>query len=121
MPEGHDDIELDITVDGKPLRYISNDEIGDMEGDAVRDLAQWIPEFVPYLIGVNFRIIELDDIDPNDIGSQSLPTYDQLGGSSVFWDQQRNPDGSVRGSLRVNVDDGQYDVQLTIVTWDEQF
>jgi endonuclease/exonuclease/phosphatase family metal-dependent hydrolase len=118
---GADDIELDITVDGKALRYISNDEIGDMEGDAVRDLAQWIPEFVPYLSGVNFRIIELDDIDPNDIGSQSLPTYDQLGGSSVFWDQQRNPDGSVRGSLRVNVDDGQYDVQLTIVTWDEQF
>ena len=44
---GADDIELDITVDGKPLRYVGNDEIGDMEGDAVRDLAQWIPEFVP--------------------------------------------------------------------------
>jgi hypothetical protein len=92
-----------------------------MEGDAVRDLAQWIPEFVPYLNGVNFRIIELDDIDPNDIGSQSLPKYEQLASSSAFGGQQRNADGSVRGSLRINVDDGEYDVQLTVVTWDEQF
>jgi hypothetical protein len=118
---GADDIELDITVDGHGLRYIDNDEIGDMEQDAVRDLDQWIPEFVPYRQGVGFRVIELDDIDPNDIGSQTLPPHDQLATKPAFVITRSNPDGSIRGALHVDVDDGRYDVQVTVTTWDEQF
>jgi endonuclease/exonuclease/phosphatase family metal-dependent hydrolase len=118
---GADDIELGIVVDGKPLRYIRNDEIGDMEGDAVRELAQWIPEFVPYLKGVEFSVVELDDIDSNDVGSSILLPLEQLPKSRIFSEQRPKPDGSLRGSLRINVDDGQYDVQLTVVAWDEQF
>lgn len=119
---GADDIELDITVDGHDLRYISNDEIGDMEQDAVRDLDQWVPEFVPYRLGVGFRVIELDDIDANDIGSETLPPHDELAANpGLFVVSRTDPNGDIRGTLHVNVDDGTYDVQVTVTTWDEQF
>lgn len=52
---GADDIEVGITVDGVELRYIDNDEIGDFEQDAVRDLNQWIPDLVPYSTALNLR------------------------------------------------------------------
>lgn len=119
---GADDIELDLTVDGKPLRYIKNGEIGDMEQDAVRDLDQWVPELLPYRLGVGFRVIELDDIDANDIGSQTLPPHGQLAASgAIFLTNRTDPDGTVHGSLHVDVDDGRYDVQVKVTTWDEQF
>jgi hypothetical protein len=72
---GADEIELNISVDGRDVRYI-NDEIVEMEQDAVRDLYQ-VPEFVPYPLGEGFRMIELNDIDSNDIGPQTLPPHDQ--------------------------------------------
>jgi endonuclease/exonuclease/phosphatase family metal-dependent hydrolase len=118
---GADDIELDITVDGAGLRYITNGEIGDMEKDSVRDLDQWIPDLVPYRSGVGFRVIELDAIDPNDIGSATLLPVQQLMQAGGAFRGQKDPDGSVRGSLRVNVDSGRYDVQLKVTSWDEQF
>jgi hypothetical protein len=61
-----DDIECKITVDGNELRYINNDDIGDFEQDAIRDLNQWIPDLVPYFEGVEFKVIELDDIGHDD-------------------------------------------------------
>ncbi len=119
---GADDIELDISVDGEPHRYIDNDKIGDMEQDSVRDLDQWIPDFLPYRKGVGFRVIELDDTSPNDIGSQTLLPHDQLGSiPSLFVVSETKPDGTVRGSLHVNVDDGTYDVQVTVSTYDDLF
>lgn len=119
---GADDIELDITVDGKPFRHISNDEIGDMEQDSIRDLDQWISDFLPYFKGVGFTVIELDDTSPNDIGSQSLPPHDQLKSvPSLFVISDTQPDGTIRGSLHVNVDDGTYDVQVTVSTYDDLF
>jgi len=119
---GADDIELDVTVDGRDLRYIKNDEIGDMEQDAVRDLDQWIPEFVPYRLGVGFRVIELDDVGKNDIGSQTLPPHARLAADpGMFVISRTDPNGNIRGTLHVNVDDGTYDVQVTVTTWDEQF
>jgi hypothetical protein len=119
---GADDIDLEISVDGKRFRYINNDEISDMEQDGIRDLDQWISEFVPYRKGIEFRAIELDDIDPNDIDSQALSLHDRLtANEDLFEVSQKNPDGSIRGTLYVNIDDGRYDVQLTLTTWDEQF
>lgn len=119
---GADDIELDITVDGNPHRYIDNDEIGDMEQDSIRDLDQWIPDFLPYRRGIGFRVIELDDTSPNDIGSQTLPPHDQLGSvPTLFVVSETQPDGTVRGSLHVNVDDGTYDVLVTVSTYDDLF
>ena len=93
-----------------------------MKQDAVRDLDQWIPEFVPYRLGVGFRVIELDDVGKNDIGSQTLPPHSRLAADpGMFIISRADPNGDIRGTLHVNVDDGTYDVQVTVTTWDEQF
>ena len=118
---GADDIELDIHVDGRRLRRISNEEIGDMEQDAVRDLNLWIPDLVPYFDGVEVKVIELDDTSPDDIGQETLRPRKQLEGWDRFVVSQRNDDGTLRGALLVDVDDGTYAVQLSVTTWDEQF
>lgn len=118
---GADDIELGITVDGVELRYIRNDEIGDMEQDAVRDLDQWIPDLVPYFTGVEFKVVELDDTSPDDIGQETLRLRDQLASWSDFTVTKADPDMTLRGCLRVHVDDGSYDVQVSVTTWDERF
>lgn len=68
------------------------------------------------------RVIELDDTSPNDIGSQTLPPHDQLKSiPALFAISDTQPDGTIRGSLHVNVDDGTYDVQLTVSTYDDLF
>jgi hypothetical protein len=118
---GADDIELEITVDGRRLRRIDNDEIGDMEQDAVRDLNQWIPDLVPYFDGVEFEVVELDDTSPDDIGRETLRPRKKLEGWDRFVVSRQNDDGTLRGALLVDVDDGTYAVQLSVTTWDEQF
>jgi hypothetical protein len=118
---GADDIELGITVDGTELRYIDNDEIGDFEQDAIRDLNQWIPDLVPYFDGVEFKVVELDDISPDDIGRETLRPRDQLEGWNRFGVSKSDDDRTLRGALYVDVDDGTYAVQVSVTTWDEQF
>lgn len=118
---GADDIALKIAVDGTLLRDISNDEIGDFDQDDVRDLDQWLPELVPYFGGVEFKVIELDDTSPDDIGQETLRPHGQLTGWDRFFVSRIDPDGTVRGTLRVDVDDGTYHVQVSVTTWDETF
>jgi hypothetical protein len=118
---GADDIELGISADGVELRYIDNDEIGDFEQDAVRDLDPWIPDLVPYFDGIEFKVVELDDISANDVGRETLRPRDQLEAWDRFSVTKSDDDRSLRGSLSVDVDDGTYVLQLTITTWDEEF
>ena len=118
---GADDIKLGITVDGVELRYIDNDEIGDFEQDAVRDLNQWIPDLVPYFDGIEFKVVELDDTSPDDIGRETLRPRDQLENWDRFGITKSDDDRTIRGSLFVDVDDGTYAVQVSVTTWDEQF
>lgn len=118
---GADDIELGITVDGVELRYIDNDEIGDFEQDAIRDLNQWIPDLVPYFDGIEFKVVELDDTSPDDIGRETLRPREQLVGWDRFGVTKSDDDRTIRGSLFVDVDDGTYAVQISVTTWDEQF
>ena len=118
---GADDIELGITVDGTELSYIDNDSIGDFEQDAVRDLNQWVPDLVPYFDGVEFKVVEKDDTSPDDIGQETLRPRDQLNGWDRFGITKIDDDGTVRGSLFIDVDDGTYAVQVSVTTWDEQF
>ncbi|WP_406194517.1 endonuclease/exonuclease/phosphatase family protein [Kitasatospora sp. NBC_01560] len=118
---GADDIELGITTDGVPTAYVDNDTIGDFEQDAVRDLNQWVPEFLPYRKGVEFMVKELDDIGHDDIGRETLRPFAELDGWSRFAITDRTSPGRMHGFLRVDVDDGRYDVELTVTTWDEQF
>lgn len=118
---GADDIELGITVDGVELKHIDNDEIGDFEQDAIRDLNQWIPALVPYFDGVEFKVVELDDTSPDDIGRETLRPREQLTGWDRFEVTKSDDDRTIRGSLFVDVDDGTYAVQVSVTTWDEQF
>jgi hypothetical protein len=103
------------------LRHITNDDIGDFEQDSIRDLNQWIPDLVPYFDGIEFKVIELDDIGHDDIGQETLRPSGQLDGWDRFTVTDRFPDGTIRGSLHVDVDDGTYVAQVTVTTWNEQF
>ncbi len=118
---GADDIELTIDVDGKRLRHISNDEIGDFEQDDPRELDQWVPDLVPYFDGVTFTVTELDDTSPDDIGRETLRPRQKLAGWDRFVATKDDPDATLRGALRIDVDDGTYVAQVSITTWDETF
>jgi Endonuclease/Exonuclease/phosphatase family len=118
---GADDIELKVTVDGALLRHIDNDEIGDFDQDDVRELNQWVPDLVPYFEGVEFKVIELDDTSPNDIGQTTLALLDDLPAFNRFTVGQVNDDGAIRGRLAIDVDDGTYGAEVSVTTWDERF
>ncbi len=118
---GADDIAMKITVDGAELRSISNDEIGDFDQDDIRDLNQWIPDLVPYFDGIEFKVIELDDTSPDDIGQQTLRPRQQLDGWDKFAVTKSDDDRTIRGALTIDVDDGTYVAQVSVTTWDEQF
>jgi hypothetical protein len=96
-------------------------KIGDFEQDAVRDLDQWIPDLVPYFEGIEFKVVELDDIGHDDIGRETLRPRDQLETWDRFGITKSDDDRTVRGSIFVDVDDGTYAVQVSVTTWDEQF
>jgi endonuclease/exonuclease/phosphatase family metal-dependent hydrolase len=117
---GSDDIELGVTVDGKELVYIDNDAIGDFDQDAIRDLNQWLPPVFAYFAGVEFMVKELDDIGHDDIGRETLRPFADLAGWDRFEVTDTVSPGRVRGQLRVDVDDGRYDVELAVTTWDEK-
>ncbi|WP_426404922.1 hypothetical protein ACN9M0_35425 [Streptomyces sp. R-07] len=118
---GADDIELGITTDGVQTAYIDNDTIGDFEQDAIRDLNQWVPEFLPYRRDIEFMVKELDDVGHDDIGRETLPPFAALESFDRFTVTERISPGRLRGFLRIDVDDGRYDVEVAVTTWDEQF
>lgn len=118
---GADDIALQIAVDGSLQFDISNDAIGDFDQDDVRDLDPWLTGLLPYFGGIEFKVIELDDTSPDDIGQETLRPHGQLAGWDRFAISRTDPDGTVRGTLRVDVDDGTYHVQVSVTTWDEMF
>lgn len=58
-----------------------------------------IPDLVPYFTGVEFKVIELDDTSPDDIGRQTLRPRDELIGWSEFTSTKTDPDQTLRGCL----------------------
>jgi hypothetical protein len=117
---GSDDIALDVEADGTIVRRISNDEIGDFDDDDVRDLDQWIPEVVAYVDHVGVTVIEEDDIDPDDVGTGRIPPIGSLAGAPGIQPGAFEPDGSVRVVLRIDVDDGTYELRATLARWHEK-
>jgi hypothetical protein len=118
---GADDNELEIFVDSVLLRHISNDEIGDFEHHDVRDVNQWIHDLQPHFGGVAFKVIELDDTSPDDIGQETL----KPGGVPDGWNRsavtKSDDDRTMRLAMAINVDDETYAAQVSVTTWDEQF
>jgi len=117
---GSDDISVRISADGDPITVIPNHEIGDMDGGDARDLEQWIPQPIVYTDGVEFTVVEEDDLDPDDIGTVIIPPMDQIGAAQSIRLDRILPDGSARITGRAAVDDGVYEVRLTIARWNEQ-
>jgi len=114
---GADDIELAISVDGVLLRHVTEHELGGMEQDSVREIAQYLPMLVPYFDGVEFKVIEKDDISKDDIGRKTLLPFKKLTPALGF----NTVDGvTTRGSLVIPVDDGTYAVQVAVSSWDEK-
>lgn len=117
---GSDDIALRISSDGSLLRAISNDEIGDFDDEDIRDLDQWIPVPVPYVDGIEVTVIEEDDIDPDDVGTVRIPNHAALPTTSGIRIDQTDPDGTMRISADIGVDDGTYEFRATVARWNEQ-
>lgn len=122
---GSDDIAFQLEADGRLIRAISNDEVGDMDDEDIRDLGSWLTSTVAYTTSIQATVIEDDDIDPDDVGSRVVPT---LPTGSLTTGQLApgvevitvNPDQSVRVSATVDVDDGHYEFRHTLSRWHEQ-
>jgi hypothetical protein len=116
---GADDIALELKADAAWSKNISNDEIGDFEQDAVRDLRQWIPQSVPYQDGFTCKVIEEDDIDSDDSGQETIPQYRLV----PAWDRWApiftDGEGNMQGAVKIDVDDGQYTFRCMLSRWDE--
>ena len=115
---GSDDIAMDIQSDTGWSRYVSNDEIGDFDQDDARDIWQYIPDVVSYEDGFAVSVIEEDDIDDNDVGTQVIPPFDQV----LAWPQWTviGPDLPYRitGGVTIDVDNGTYTLRCTLARWD---
>jgi hypothetical protein len=122
---GSDDIAAKLAADGALVRAISNDEIGDMDQDDVRDLGQWIPDHVAYTTNAEITVIEEDWPSPDDVGSRAIPVLpdgpltpgDIAPGVRIH---AVDPDQSARVVVSVDVDDGRYELRCTLTRWHEQ-
>jgi endonuclease/exonuclease/phosphatase family metal-dependent hydrolase len=116
---GADDISLTLKADSGWSVEISNDEFGDMEQDDVRYLDPWIPQVVAYHNELVVQVVEEDDIDPNDVGSVSIPGFDALATWPSWNLIHADSTGRLTGSVRIEVDDGAYTFRGSISKWDE--
>lgn len=117
---GADDIALELKADANGWsRSISNDEIGDFEQDAVRDLSQWIPQSVPYQDGFTAKVIEEDDIDSNDTGQETIPKYKDVPAWNRWTSIQVDGEKNLHGAVSIDVDDGTYTLRCVLSRWDE--
>jgi hypothetical protein len=116
---GADDISLRMKADGGWGATVSNDAIGDFEQDSVRYLDQWIPAVVPYRSGFEVTVVEEDDIDPDDVGSETLPGFADLAAWPRWTLIHQDQTGRVYGAASIDVDDGTYSFRCSIGRWDE--
>jgi endonuclease/exonuclease/phosphatase family metal-dependent hydrolase len=115
---GADDIALELRADGDLIAEIPNDVIGDFEDDAVRHVGDKVPnEFTPYTQGVEVKVIEEDDIDPDDVGTGTVPLVEAVVGAAGFTPLHVGTDGTLLGSLVIGVDDGRYAFVCRIARW----
>lgn len=115
---GADDIALDFASDTGWSRHVSNDELGDFDQDDVRDLWQYIPDVVSYEDGLTVTVIEEDDIDDDDVGSQTIPPFAQVLGWPQWTPIGPDDPHRITGAVTIDVDDGTYTFRCTLATWD---
>ncbi|QBR91998.1 endonuclease/exonuclease/phosphatase family protein [Nocardioides euryhalodurans] len=115
---GADDIALEIRADGDLVADIPNSVIGDFEDDAVRHVGDKIPApITPYTQSIEVRVIEEDDIDPDDVGVGTIPLVADVEDAPGFTVLHPGMDGRILGSLEIGVDDGTYALCCVISRW----
>jgi endonuclease/exonuclease/phosphatase family metal-dependent hydrolase len=115
---GADDIALEIRADGDLIADIPNSVIGDFEDDSVRHVGDKIPaQITAYTEGIEVKVIEEDDIDPDDVGSGIVPLVDDVVGAPGFTVLHPGSDGTLQCSLTIGVDDGRYAFMCRIARW----
>jgi Endonuclease/Exonuclease/phosphatase family len=113
---GADDIALQIRADGDLIADIPNSVIGDFEDDSVRHVGDKIATpITPYTESIEVKVIEEDDIDPDDVGVGTVPLAgDAAPGFTVL---HPGIDGTIYGSLIIGVDDGRYAFMCKTSRW----
>lgn len=115
---GADDIALEIRADGDLVADIPNSVIGDFEDDSVRHVGDKIAApITAYTEGIEVKVIEEDDIDPDDVGVGTVPLVDDAVGAPGFTVLRTGSDGTVYGSLTIGVDDGRYAFMCKTSRW----
>jgi endonuclease/exonuclease/phosphatase family metal-dependent hydrolase len=114
---GADDIALELRADGDLVADIPNSVIGDFEDDSIRDVGDKLDPIIPYVTGIEVKVIEEDDIDDDDIGAGTIPLARDATGAPGFTILQAGIDGHIRGSLEIAVDDGVYAFACVISRW----
>jgi hypothetical protein len=115
---GSDDIQVNVSVNGRTRVHIPNSDDLEFDDDSLRDLPQ--VDVVRYTGSAEFELVELDDLSPVDRASVSIPQFDALfGGDKVI-------EGNAAGVLvkltaifdpaddEDDDDDGIYDVTVTV-------
>ncbi len=72
------------------------------------------PETAVYIDHIGVKVIEEDDIDPDDVGVGRIPAVGVLAGAPGIAEMP-DPDGTVRVRLGIDVDDGSYEFRATIL------
>ena len=115
---GADDIALQIRADGDLIADIPNAVIGDLEDDSVRHVGDKVlAPITAYTQGIEVKVIEEDDIDPDDIGVGTVPLVGDVAGAPGFTVLHTGSDGTIHGSLIIGVDDGKYAFMCKIAGW----
>jgi hypothetical protein len=73
---GSDDIQVNVSVNGRTRVHIPNSDDLEFDDDARRDLPQ--VDLVRYTGAVEFELVELDDLSPVDRASVLIPSFDAL-------------------------------------------
>lgn len=113
---GADDIALQLRADGVLVASLPNSLIGDFEEGTVKQLGDKLPPFLAYTQGLEVRVIEEDDIDPDDVGAGTVPPVDDATMSPGFTVLRPGEDW-LEGSLSIVVDDGRYGFRCLIARW----
>jgi len=115
---GSDDVQINVSVNGRTRVHIPNSDYLEFDDDSRRDLPQ--VDVVRYTGSAEFEVVELDDLSPVDRASVPIPQFDALvGGDKVI-------EGNAAGVLiKVTAifdpaddedddDDGIYDLTVTV-------
>jgi hypothetical protein len=103
---GSDDIEFNVSADGRLVVHADHDDFLKFDDDSQRNIDRWL-DIVRYRQAVTFELVELDDLSPDDRTSVRIESYHDVV-TSAKAAGNINPDtapGKAHVRLRVAFDD----------------